>query len=90
MISDETSPAHQPDADYVESYVQVFRMVCAASHRAAALASAFLDGLNDVLASHGGPTQTCSAETVGSPIRSGKGFKRKGAAGEAVRGSELT
>ena len=60
VLSDEGSGAHQPDAAFMDDYVQVFQMVCAASRRAAAPANDFLDGLNGVLASLGGPTQKCS------------------------------
>lgn len=59
VLSDETSKAHQPDAHFLEEYAHVFRMVCAASRRAAAPADGFLEALNGVIAALGGPTQTC-------------------------------
>ena len=62
VLSDESSGAHQPDANFVDDYVQVFQMVCAASRRAAAPAQGFLDELNGVLAALGAPTQTCATD----------------------------
>ena len=59
VLSDESSAAHQPDAHFIDDYRQVFRMVCAASRRAAASADGFFAALNGVIAALGGPTQTC-------------------------------
>ncbi len=60
VLSDESSPAHQPDADFIDEYMQVFQTVCAASRRAAAPADEFLDDLNGVLAALGGLAQKCA------------------------------
>jgi len=59
VLSDETSEAHQPNADFVEDYATLFRSVCAASRQAAAPATSFLDALNAVLDALGAQTQKC-------------------------------
>ena len=61
VLSDESSPSHQPDAELADEYAKVYRMVCAASIRAGVKGKAgtFLDALNRVLTSVGKDKQVC-------------------------------
>ena len=63
VLSDEDSPSHQPDADFVAQYAQMYDRVCAVSVRAAADASDFLDGLNAVITKLGGKSKACDARS---------------------------
>ena len=55
-----TSPTHQPNADFVHDYAQVFDAVCAASARAHAPCPDFLAGLAATIVTLGGPQKSCT------------------------------
>ena len=61
VLSDESSRTHQPAQDFVDQYLQLHDMVCAASIRASAPCPSFLLALNDVITKLGGPSKTCAA-----------------------------
>ena len=62
VLSDETSPMHQPDPASVADYGGIFDSVCAASTRADAPCPDFLAGLSAVIAKLGGKPKTCRDE----------------------------
>ena len=55
-----TSLTHQPNADFVHDYAQVFDAVCAASARARAPCPDFLAGLAATIVTLGGPQKSCT------------------------------
>lgn len=73
VLSDESSPMHQPDAAFIGQYALLFDMVCAAAARAAAPSTEFLDGLNQVMTQLGGEKKTCGRGEPASRIHSSPG-----------------
>eukprot|EP00947_MAST-08B_sp_MAST-8B-sp1_P003427 g3427.t1 len=65
VLSDESSPSHQPDPAFADQYAQVYDTVCAASVRAHAQASSadFLGGLSGVIEKLGGAAKTCDGRS---------------------------
>ena len=59
VLSDESSPAHEPDVNFVDQYTTMFDTVCAASKRASAPSPDFLQALNTVITSLGGQAKQC-------------------------------
>ena len=59
VVSDESSPSHQPDAKLVDAYELVFQSVCLATNHSGAPSSSFLSRLNGIIEQVGGVRQTC-------------------------------
>ena len=60
VLSDEESPYHEPDADYIDDYERVYNRVCAAARLADADAEEFLESLNEAIVQLGGSSQKCA------------------------------